>query len=44
MQAVSRFYTNILEAIKNHINFDVIKVVVLASPAFLKVRSAATTL
>jgi protein pelota len=36
-KAVQRFYENILEAIVRHVDFEKIKVVILASPAFIKV-------
>lgn len=37
-KAVHKFYEGVLEAILRHVDFEKIKVVILASPAFIKVR------
>lgn len=36
MQGLERFYESIMQGILRHVNFDVIKCVILASPGFVK--------
>lgn len=35
-KALNRFYDTILQAVLRHVNFDVVKAIVVASPGFVK--------
>lgn len=36
MQGLAKFYDNIMQAILRHINFDIVKCVLVASPGFVR--------
>ena len=36
LQGLNRFYENVVQGIVRHINFDIVKCVILASPGFVK--------
>lgn len=36
LQGLAKFYDNIMQAILRHINFDIVKCVLVASPGFVK--------
>jgi hypothetical protein len=40
-QSITKFYDMVMDAVVRNIKFDVVKVVVVASPAFTNVRSRA---
>jgi len=35
--SIKKFYQQVMDAIVHHINFDVVKVLIIASPGFVKV-------
>ena len=35
-QGLQKFYENVMQALRRHINFDIVKCVLIASPGFVK--------
>lgn len=36
MQGLTKFYDNVMQALLRHVNFDIVKCVIIASPGFVR--------